>query len=90
MTLDKIYKLGSKGIGVRFIQKVLNAEIKPTPLLVEDGIWGAKTADIVKQYQTLYGLKVDGIVGSQTMKSMILENPDIWDEIEYEYCIGVR
>jgi len=90
MTLDKLYKLGSRGIGVKFIQKVLNADLKPTPLLVEDGIWGAKTADVVKQYQTFYGLLVDGIVGPQTMKSMILEYPEIWNEIEYEYSVGVR
>jgi hypothetical protein len=90
MTLDKLYKLGSKGIGVRFIQKVLNEDIKPNPLLITDGIWGAKTADIVKQYQTKYSLLIDGIVGPQTMKSMIGMYPDIWDEIQYEYCIGVR
>jgi hypothetical protein len=90
MTLDKIYKLGSKGIGVRFIQKVLNADTKPNPLLITDGVWELNTANVVKQYQTLYGLLIDGIVGPQTMKSMILEYPEIWDEINYEFCIGVR
>jgi peptidoglycan hydrolase-like protein with peptidoglycan-binding domain len=90
MILDKFYKLGSKGIGVKFIQKILNEDIKPVPLLVEDGIWGSKTADIVKQYQTKYGLAIDGIVGPQSMKSMIEEYPWIWNEINYEWAIGVR
>ena len=90
MKLDKLYRMGSRGIGVKFIQKILNADIKPEPLLVEDGIWGLNTANVVKQYQTFYGLLVDGIVGPQTMKSMILEYPEIWNEICYEYAIGVR
>lgn len=90
MQLDKYYKLGSRGIGVRFIQKVLNEDIEPDPTLVVDGIWGSKTAEIVKEYQEKYGLKVDGIVGSQTMKSMIEEYPWCWNEICYEYSIGVR
>jgi peptidoglycan hydrolase-like protein with peptidoglycan-binding domain len=90
MTLDKLYKLGSKGIGVRFIQKVLNEDIKPTPLLIVDGIWGTKTTDAVKQYQTFYGLKIDGLVGTQTMRSMILEYPEIWNDTEYDYSIGIR
>lgn len=90
MQLDKIYKYGSKGIGVRFIQKVLNADVKPVPLLITDGVWGIKTTDIVKQYQAAHGLKIDGIVGAMTFKDMINKYPAIWDEIEYEYCIGVR
>ena len=90
MVLDKLYKLGSKGMGIRFLQKVLNADIKPNPLLVVDGVWGVATADTVKQYQTFYSLKVDGLVGSQTMKSMILEYPEIWNEIEYLWAIGER
>ena len=90
MKLEKYYKLGSKGIGVKFIQMILNEDIKPEPKLILDGIWGSKTAGIVKQYQEKYELKVDGIVGPQTMKSMIEQYPWIWNEIEYEWAIGVR
>jgi peptidoglycan hydrolase-like protein with peptidoglycan-binding domain len=90
MKLDKLYRTGSRGIGVKFIQMVVNIEMEIDPPLVEDGIWGAKTEDAVKAYQIERDLAVDGIVGSITMKSMISDYPEIWDEIEYEYAIGVR
>lgn len=90
MKLDKIYKLNSHGIGVKFVQKVVNAELMPEPLLIEDGIWGAKTTIAVKDYQKLLGLVQDGIVGEKTMKSMIDNYPEIWNEIEYEWAIGER
>jgi hypothetical protein len=35
-----------------------------------DGKFGAKTAGAVKQFQTKHGLKVDGVVGSQTLRHM--------------------
>jgi len=90
MKLDKYYKAGSQGIGVRLIQMVLNAELEPEPKLVEDGILGKNTTVIIKQFQKNYNLVQDGIIGPLTMKTMIFNNPEIWDEIEYEYCIGVR
>lgn len=91
MKLEKIYKEGSKGIGVKFIQMVLNKDIKPNPLLKVDGIWGTKTDAIVLDYQIKYGLsQYGGAIGSNTMQSMIKKYPDIWDNIQYLYALGER
>lgn len=91
MKLDTIYKNGSRGIGVQFIQMVLNSDIKPEPLLKADGIWGVKTNAIVLQYQKKYSLsQYEGAIGANTMQQMINLYPDIWDNIEYKWAIGVR
>jgi len=39
-------------------------------VVVADGIFGPKTEEIVKAYQGLVGLTVDGIVGPQTWTSL--------------------
>ena len=88
MKLDKIYKQGSRGIGVRFIQTVVN-EFMETNLVV-DGIWGVKTEEGVRAFQEAKGLVIDGIVGPKTFPAMIKEYPVIWDNIEYQWAIGVR
>ena len=91
MKLDKIYQQGSKGIGVRFIQMVLNEDIKPEPLLLPDGIWGPLTDAIVLQYQEKYNLsQYGGAIGANTMQQMIGLYPGIWNKTEYLYAIGVR
>jgi hypothetical protein len=91
MKLDTIYKEGSKGIGVKFIQKVLNEDIKPEPLLKVDGIWGIKTNAVVLKYQEKYNLsQYGGAIGPNTMQDMIKQYPDIWDNIQYLWAIGVR
>jgi hypothetical protein len=78
--LDKVYKVGSKGIVVKFIQKVLNEdmEIDIVPL-VEDGLYGSKTKAAVEDYQKNYTLKVTGEVDTQTFKSMVMSEPDMFD-----------
>jgi len=91
MELDEIYKEGSKGIGVRLIQKVLNKDMSPDPLLKEDGWWGPKTNVVVLDYQDKYGLsKYGGAIGPNTMQAMIKQYPDIWDNIQYLWSIGYR
>jgi len=41
-------------------------------LLIEDGLFGSKTKDIVELYQGASGnLEVDGIVGKKTMASLV-------------------
>ena len=59
MQLDKIYEVGSRSIGVTFIQKVLNEDIDIDldPKLKVDGWFGSKTADAVKLYQKNFNLK---------------------------------
>jgi hypothetical protein len=91
MKLDSVYQEGSRGIGVRFIQKILNEDMKPEPLLVVDGIWGPKTNAIVLAYQEKHNLsQYGGAIGPNTMQAMIKSYPDIWDNIQYIYAIGVR
>lgn len=91
MILDKIYNIGSKGIGVRFIQMVLNEDIKPDPLLKVDGWWGSKTNAIVLRYQQKYNLsQYGGAIGANTMQQMIGLYPGIWNKTEYLWAIGVR
>ena len=54
---------GSKGSDVTELQKLLN---KNGYSLSEDGIFGAKTQDAVRDYQQKNNLSVDGIVGTNT------------------------
>jgi hypothetical protein len=56
---------------VRDIQARLNKLLNPIPRLAVDGIFGAKTAAAVKQFQkTNPPLSVDGIVGPKTMAKL--------------------
>jgi hypothetical protein len=86
MKLDKIYKKGSRGIGVKFIQMVVN-ELLSTNLIV-DGIWGSKTEEGVKAFQAKWNLVIDGIVGPATFPAMIEAYPKLWDRLQYMYAVG--
>ncbi len=66
--VSTILKKGSKGIAVKHLQSKLHSlGFNPKGI---DGIFGSGTARAVKQYQTSKGLKVDGIVGPATLKSL--------------------
>lgn len=58
-----LYKRGSRGDMVRQIQKALH--------LLADGIFGSQTEESVKNFQTMNGLKADGIVGPATLAKLI-------------------
>ena len=88
MKLDKLYMKGSKGIGVKFIQKVVNKYMGSN--LMIDGIWGNLTEAGVRAFQEAKGLLVDGKVGIETFPAMIEEYPNIWNQIQYAWAIGVR
>ena len=62
--------IGTKGIMVYILQKNLN-EIGEN--LVEDGIFGKETNKIVKEFQSMHNLKVNGIVDYKTMIEIDLE-----------------
>ena len=65
---SRLLKWGSNGQDVRELQKFINnyvltpGEIK----LLEDGIWGPKTNQGVRTFQTRFNILIDGVVGPQT------------------------
>ena len=88
MVLEKEYKYGSKGIGVRFIQKVLNKDLEAN--LAIDGIWGNQTNIAVKSFESKYQMTIDSKVDTQQFKFMIRSYPDEWNDTEHDWSIGVR
>jgi hypothetical protein len=56
-------KQGSKGGDVKLLQKYMG--------VTQDGIWGPKTTEAVKKWQTSKGLTPDGIVGPKTWLKLI-------------------
>ena len=75
-----VLNTGSQGDSVRFIQSYLNAVSKYTgagwPVLSVDGIYGSMTKQVVKLFQTKFGLKADGIVGKDTWAVIIKQFND--------------
>lgn len=57
-------KKGSRGEGVKTLQKKLN--------IYPDGIFGSLTEEAVKEFQKAHSLKVDGIVGAKTWQALAL------------------
>lgn len=70
-----VLNIGSQGDSVRFIQSYLNAVNTYTgagwPTLTVDGIYGSMTKQVVRNFQTKYNLKADGIVGRNTWAFII-------------------
>lgn len=58
-----IYKQGSRGESVKMIQQLVGAQA--------DGVWGAKTTELVKAWQSAHGLIADGIVGRATIARLV-------------------
>lgn len=66
------YKKGSKGNAVKQIQNALNKLYFKCG--TADGIWGAKTTDALKRFQSIYTPHdVDGIYGVATRKAMLTQ-----------------
>lgn len=63
-----IVKSGLSGDAVLAVQHLIN---KFGYNLTVDGVFGAKTNQAVKDFQTKYGLLVDGIVGPETWRALV-------------------
>lgn len=61
-------RYGSRGADVTYLQQRLTA--KGYGVIVVDGIFGIKSLEAVKAFQTDYGLSVDGIVGAKTWAAL--------------------
>ena len=57
-----------RGAYVRFLQQLLESNLYPVGTI--DGIFGSRTANAVRAFQSANGLAVDGIVGPNTWASL--------------------
>jgi peptidoglycan hydrolase-like protein with peptidoglycan-binding domain len=67
---EMLLMVGARGEAVAKIQQALVDAGFPLPKFGVDGIFGAETKKVVMDFQTEAGLKVDGIVGPETLGDM--------------------
>lgn len=65
---------GSRGDEVKQLQALLNTKLTPTPKILEDGIFGAGTEILVKKFQAISNLGIDGAVGPVTWAALTGKN----------------
>ena len=66
-TSTRLLRQGSRGSGVRTVQRALQAQGHGIAI---DGVFGPKTRNAVRSFQRQHGLQVDGIVGPQTLGAL--------------------
>ncbi len=67
---------GAQGISVYKMQEYLNEIAAKNPCLRPipvDGIYGPRTTTMVKQFQYLYDLNIDGVIGKATWDAIVNE-----------------
>ena len=71
---------GSVGPAVALLQDYLNRIPSPSPKLVEDGDFGSKTRNRVREFQGSKALASDAVVGPMTWEALVtaLGGPDQW------------
>jgi peptidoglycan L-alanyl-D-glutamate endopeptidase CwlK len=67
---SNVLKLGDKGSAVKALQEKLLKAGEKLPRYGADGDFGDETLYAVKAFQARHGLKVDGLVGPQTMAKL--------------------
>lgn len=83
-----LLKRGSSGEYVKLLQEYLNVistAYTSIPKLTADGIFGAGTESAVREFQRLFGLTVDGIVGKSTWDAVIREYNNIINNTRKNY-----
>lgn len=78
---------GSKGPYVVTAQNLLIDKGIPLPRYGVDGDYGAETEAAVKQFQGLNGLKIDGVVGTQTWTALLADGPEDQPDPEPEIVL---
>lgn len=73
--VDSMWRIGSRGTCVKAIQHLTNFFYSPD--VATDGIFGPKTDAAVRNVQSRWGLRDDGIVGPKTW--MLLCGPQMGD-----------
>lgn len=66
-----VLRNGSKGNEVKTLQILLNEKCKNGPYLSTDGDFGPMTEKQVRNYQQLWNLECDGVVGKNTWTSLL-------------------
>lgn len=85
---SNVYRRGSSGLIVREIQFFLDFFAKYNSSLKRvniDGIFGPKTEEAVKEFQRLYGLTPDGIVGRNTWNMFTIAYRDFLSSLPEGY-----
>lgn len=72
---ERLIRRGSRGLAVRLIQQSLLAQGYALPRFGSDGIFGLETEGAVRQFQTNHRIKIDGIVGPETMEHLNRHDP---------------
>ena len=67
---ERVLQRGDSGSAVRKVQQALIFLEFPVPEVGANGIFGGETELAVRSYQESRGLKVDGIIGSETIGSL--------------------
>ncbi len=67
---NRVTRKGQEGKHVRALQQFLNTQkLTPKPML-DDGGFGPKTDQVVRMFQKVHKLRVDGVVGPKTVALM--------------------
>lgn len=79
--VDNLYRKGSSGTCVRYIQRLNNVDAPTyTNKVNVDGAFGSLTDRAIRRYQSSWSLGSDGIVGSKTWNRLCTVNAGWTDE----------
>jgi peptidoglycan hydrolase-like protein with peptidoglycan-binding domain len=77
---ERVLRRGDSGSAIKKVQEALIILGIPVPEVGANGIFGDETELAVRSYQEARGLKVDGVIGSDTIESLDAEFPGVTTE----------